>query len=113
MIPELTLFGHRLTSIPAVHNRAVFAEAVHRDLVELASALRVPSLVLLASDVGVKLGSDAGGSALNGPDRAGFLAALRDARDVVIDGGHCIHRSEPKLWLDEVAAFAKRAAGPG
>jgi hypothetical protein len=30
MIPELTLSGRRLASIPAIHNRAVFADAVHR-----------------------------------------------------------------------------------
>lgn len=93
--------------------RAVAGLELDWDLVELAGALRVPSLVLLAPDVGVKLGGDAGGSALNGPDRAAFFAALRDARDVVIDGGHCIHRSEPELWLEEVTAFARRAAGPG
>jgi len=93
--------------------RAVASRELDWDLVELAGVVGVPTLVLVASDVGVKFGSDAGGSALNGQDRARFLAALPDARDIVIDGGHCIHRSEPGLWLDEVAAFAKRAAGPG
>ncbi len=89
--------------------RAVAGLELDWDLVALAGALRVPSLVLLASDVGVKLGSDAGGSALNGRDRTRFLAALDGARAVVIDGGHCIYRSEPEAWLDEVAAFAKSA----
>jgi pimeloyl-ACP methyl ester carboxylesterase len=90
--------------------RAVAGLELDWDLVELAGALHVPSLVILASDVGVKLGSDAGGSALNGRDRTRFLAALDGARAVVIDGGHSIYRSEPERWLDEVTAFAKSAS---
>jgi hypothetical protein len=45
------------------------------------------------------------GSALVGEERARFIEALGDNDHHVIDGGHCIHRAEPDIWLEKVTTF--------
>ena len=72
------------------------------DLVELAAPLELPLLVLLAVDGTSSFGAEEGGSALVGAERAAFIEALGENEHLVIDGGHCIHRSEPWLWLEAV-----------
>ena len=83
--------------------RATAQRDLNWDLAELVTPLRVPLLVLLAVDGTASFGAEEGGSALVGDDRASFIEALGENEHLVIDGGHCIHRSEPWLWLEAVA----------
>lgn len=89
--------------------RAVGNRELDWDLAVLAAGIQAPTLVLTAVDTTAAFGSESGGSALNGDERAAFIEALRDARHLVVDGGHSIHRSEPELWLDAVTSFASGA----
>ena len=76
------------------------------NLVELVAPLQLPLLALLAVDGTASFGAEEGGSALVGDERASFIETLGENEHVVIDGGHCIHRSEPRLWLERVLDFA-------
>jgi len=82
--------------------RATAQRDLNWDLAELVTPLRVPLLVLLAVDGTASFGAEEGGSALVGDERASFIEALGENEHLVIDGGHCIHRSEPRLWLEAV-----------
>jgi pimeloyl-ACP methyl ester carboxylesterase len=83
--------------------RATEQQDLNWNLVELVAPLELPLLVLLAVDGTASFGAEEGGSALVGDERASFTEALGANEHVVIDGGHCIHRSEPRLWLEAVA----------
>jgi hypothetical protein len=37
--------------------------------------------------------------------------ALAPERFVEIEGGHCLHRDDPRRWLDVVDGFARAALG--
>ena len=82
--------------------RATEQRDLNWNLVELVAPLDLPLLVLLAVDGTASFGAEEGGSALVGAERAAFIEALGDNEYLVIDGGHCIHRSKPRLWLDAV-----------
>ena len=78
------------------------------NLVELVAPLELPLLLLLALDGTASFGAEEGGSALVGAERAAFIDALGENEHLVIDGGHCIHRSEPRLWLEKITDFAAK-----
>ncbi|HZK52549.1 MAG TPA: alpha/beta fold hydrolase [Actinomycetota bacterium] len=86
--------------------RATEQRDLNWNLVELVAPLELPLLVLLAVDGTASFGAEEGGSGLVGEERATFIEALGENEHVVIDGGHCIHRSEPRLWLERVLDFA-------
>ncbi len=82
--------------------RAIGKRDLRWDLSDLVTPLELPILALLAIDGTASFGAAEGGSALVGPERGIFTEALGDNEHHVIDGGHCIHRSEPELWLEAV-----------
>jgi pimeloyl-ACP methyl ester carboxylesterase len=62
-----------------------------------------PTLVVVAPDLG-STSRSADTTALRGDDRA---AARRVADAFVeLDGGHCLHRDQPELWLRTILDFA-------
>ena len=75
------------------------AEWPRLDAVQLTS----PTLVVVAPDPGDG-GRSADSTALRGEDRA----AARQVADafVELDGGHCLHRDAPELWLRTITDFA-------
>ena len=79
----------------------------------MVAAVPVPLLVL-AGRAGTGF-LEAGGSALQGPDREAVGAAVPPDRFVVLDGGHCFHRDLPDRWLAVVGGFADAVlpGGPG
>jgi pimeloyl-ACP methyl ester carboxylesterase len=85
--------------------RATAKQDLSWDLAGLVSPLELPLMALLAVDGTESFGAEEGGSALVGEERAGFIEALGDNKHHVIDGGHCIHRSEPEIWLQKVTTF--------
>jgi pimeloyl-ACP methyl ester carboxylesterase len=62
-----------------------------------------PTLVMVAPDLG-GTSESADTTALRGDDRA----AVRRVADafVELDGGHCLHRDQPELWLRTILDFA-------
>ncbi len=68
-----------------------------------AAQLMGPTLVVVAPDPGDGSKS-ADTSALRGDDRA----AARQLADVFVEleGGHCLHRDQPQLWLQTIRDFA-------
>jgi pimeloyl-ACP methyl ester carboxylesterase len=90
--------GIAAADVPAI--AAALRGRLHWDLPGLLAAVRVPVLVLAASQ--------ARGSALRG-DRPAVCDLLPDGRFVVLDGGHCLHRDRPDEWLRAVTAFADDA----
>jgi pimeloyl-ACP methyl ester carboxylesterase len=85
--------------------RATATRDLSWDLAGLVSPLELPLLALLAVDGTESFGAEVESSALVGKERAGFIEALGDNEHQVIDGGHCIHRSEPEIWLEKVTRF--------
>ena len=80
------------------------------DLSALLAAVDVPVLVLAARDAQGRFPLDAG-SALRSADRDAVRAALAPKRFVEIEGGHCLHRDDPRRWLEAVDGFARAALG--
>jgi pimeloyl-ACP methyl ester carboxylesterase len=78
------------------------------DLSGLLAGVDVPALVLVAPDAPGTFPLDPG-SALRGADRDAVRAALAPERFVVLEGGHCLHRDDPKRWLEAVDGFATAA----
>jgi pimeloyl-ACP methyl ester carboxylesterase len=76
------------------------AEWAGLDAVELTS----PTLLIVAPDPGGGIRSADDTTALRGEDRA----AARQVADafVELDGGHCLHRDQPALWLRTITDFA-------
>ena len=68
-----------------------------------AGRLTSPTLIVVAPDPGDESRS-ADSTALRGQDRA----AARQVADafVELDGGHCLHRDQPELWLRTIIDFA-------
>jgi pimeloyl-ACP methyl ester carboxylesterase len=68
-----------------------------------ATKLTSPTLVIAAPDPGAESRS-ADSTTLRGEDRA----AARQVADafVELDGGHCLHRDQPELWLHTIIDFA-------
>jgi pimeloyl-ACP methyl ester carboxylesterase len=66
--------------------------------------LTSPTLLIVAPDPGTGIRSADDTTALRGEDRA----AARELADafVELDGGHCLHRDQSKLWLRTVTDFA-------
>jgi pimeloyl-ACP methyl ester carboxylesterase len=85
--------------------RATATRDLSWDLAGLVSPLELPLLALLAVDGTESFGAELESSALVGMERAGFIEALGDNEHQVIGGGHCIHRSEPEIWLEKVTRF--------
>jgi len=85
--------------------RATATRDLSWDLAGLVAPLDLPLLALLAVDGRESFGTEDGGSALVGGERADFIEALGGNEHHVIDGGHCIHRSEPARWLEKVTNF--------
>jgi pimeloyl-ACP methyl ester carboxylesterase len=85
--------------------RATATRDLSWDLAGLVVPLELPLLALLALDGTESFGTEVAGSALVGEERAGFIEALGDNDHHVIDGGHCIHRAEPEIWLEKVTKF--------
>lgn len=91
--------------------RATQQRDLNWNLAELVAPLELPILVLLAVDGTQSFGTEEGGSALVGAERADFIEALEDNEHLIIDGGHCIHRSEPRLWLEAVTRSSPGVQG--
>ena len=85
--------------------RATATRDLSWDVAGLVAPLELPLMALLASDGTESFGTEVAGSALVGEERAGFIEALGDNDHHVIDGGHCIHRAEPDIWLEKVTTF--------
>ena len=85
--------------------RATASQDLSWDLAGLVSPLELPLLALLAVDGTESFGAEEGGSALVGEESGSFIEALGDNKHHVIDGGRCIHRSEPEIWLQKVTTF--------
>jgi pimeloyl-ACP methyl ester carboxylesterase len=85
--------------------RATATQDLSWDLAGLVTPLELPLLALLAVDGTASFGTEVESSALVGEERAGFIEALGDNEHHVIDGGHCIHRAEPEIWLEKVTNF--------
>jgi pimeloyl-ACP methyl ester carboxylesterase len=80
------------------------------DLAALLAGVGVPTLVLAAPDAPGRLPLDER-SALRGADREAVRGALAPERFVEIEGGHCLHRDDPRRWLEVVDGFARAALG--
>jgi pimeloyl-ACP methyl ester carboxylesterase len=111
---------HSVDGIAAADADAIVAGlngAMTWDMPAMLAKVRVPVLVLAAPAGGGSL--EAGGSALQDPDRRAVRDRLPPDRFVVLPGGHCLHRDLPDRWLAEVASFADAvlaqppAPGPG
>jgi len=85
--------------------RATATRDLSWDLAGLVAPLGLPLMALLALDGTESFGTEVESSALVGEERARFIEALGENEHHVIDGGHCIHRSEPDLWLERVTSF--------
>jgi pimeloyl-ACP methyl ester carboxylesterase len=85
--------------------RATATRDLSWDLAGLVAPLELPLLALLAVDGSESFGAEVASSALVGKERAGFIEALGENNHHVIDGGHCIHRAEPEIWLEKVTNF--------
>jgi pimeloyl-ACP methyl ester carboxylesterase len=80
------------------------------DLAALLAGVDVPALVLAAPDAPGRFPLDER-SALRGADREAVRGALAPERFVEIEGGHCLHRDDPRRWLEVVDGFARAALG--
>jgi pimeloyl-ACP methyl ester carboxylesterase len=80
--------------------------------VPLASAVTVPTLVLLAPDADGVYDDRVDATALRGSERQQFQACLKQADVRVLNAGHCIHRDDPCAWLAAVATFAVQTSNP-
>jgi pimeloyl-ACP methyl ester carboxylesterase len=85
--------------------RATATRDLSWDVAGLVTPLELPLLAMLAVDGTGSFGTEVESSALVGEERAGFIEALGDNEHQVIDGGHCIHRAEPAIWLEKVTNF--------
>ncbi|HEX6621465.1 MAG TPA: alpha/beta fold hydrolase, partial [Solirubrobacteraceae bacterium] len=71
------------------------------DLAALFAGVDAPALVVAAPDAPGRFPLDPG-SALRGADREAVRAALAPERFAVLEGGHCLHRDDPRRWIEVV-----------
>ncbi len=76
---------------------------------ELAAAVEVPALVLLAPDAAGRYDDSEDGSTLRGQERLDLIAAMPTATVRVMRTGHCVHRDDPAAWLAELDRFLETA----
>ncbi|HEX6619748.1 MAG TPA: hypothetical protein VF024_08830, partial [Solirubrobacteraceae bacterium] len=80
------------------------------DLAALFAGVDAPTLVVAAPDAPGRFPLDPG-TALRGADREAVRAALAPERFAVLEGGHCLHRDDPRRWIEVVDGFARAALG--
>lgn len=97
--------GHDLVACDERYIAAGLRGGASWRTLELAAAIEVPALVLLAPDSPGRYDDREDGSTLRGEERRELVAAMPNATVRVMDSGHCVHRDDPGGWLTELDRF--------